>query len=168
MTDEHRAPSNDQAEQDSSPFGSFDQEPVMARDSTASAPPPQSVRRRSSFRRLTMQPGFLALLLALVVAVPVVFATLPRPGGDNAGEPSVGAPAPSETQRSAPSTTAPGPDPRADEQRVDAYEDCIEKVARLPGRCEALLSDETSGATLYLDCRRAGIAADRCIKPFAE
>jgi hypothetical protein len=167
MTDEHRPPSNDQAEQDS-PFGSFDQEPVMARDATASAPPPQSLRRRSSFRRLSMQPGFLALLLALVVAVPVVFATLPRPGGDSAGEPSVGAPAPSEAPESAPSTTAPGPSPRADEQRMDAYEDCIEKVARLPGRCEVLLSDETSGATLYLDCRRVGIAADRCIKPFAE
>lgn len=115
-----------------------------------------------------MQPGFLALLLALVVAVPVVLATLPRPGGDNAGDPSVGAPAQSESERSAPSTTAPGSGLGADDQRVDAYEDCIEKVARLPGRCEVLLSDETNGATLYLDCRRAGIAADRCIKPFAE
>lgn len=133
MTDGHPPPSTPAADENSGPFTPFVLEPVKA------------------FRRLVTQPAFMGLLVALLVAVPTVVATLPG-GGDPASDKAVVEPTPPTDQ--VPDDNSIG---------LQAYEDCV-RSPWLRANCEAAaLKSGGSAAALYLECRNASLTAERCL-----
>lgn len=108
-----------------------------------------------------MQPGLVALLLAVLVAIPVVGAGIvSSSGGDDSG----GAAAPAVQEDRAAEAERPRAYEAAEAERPRAYEDCLESVKKVPARCEALLDEDSRATVRYLKCRDAGIAAGRCLR----
>jgi hypothetical protein len=55
------------------------------------------------------------------------------------------------------------PRPQVEPIERRAYDDCVRELARERNRCRLLLDGEAAVAEVYLNCRRAGRRAARCL-----
>jgi hypothetical protein len=127
---------------ESSPFGGFEQEPVLQR---ATGPFPSEATSRSRRRRLRLNPAVVAAALALIVAVPLVAAGI-QAGSDDGG----GAASPATTSTQAEQLDSEG-----------AFDDCAQNGVS-PTRC-SLLAKSRSASLTYVRCRRNEFTAAVCL-----
>jgi hypothetical protein len=125
-----------------SPFGEFEQEPVLQR---AAGPLPSEATSGRRSRRLRLNPALVAAALALLVAVPLVAAGI-QAGSDDKG----GAASPATT-----TTQAEQLDPEG------AFEDCAQNGPSRT-RC-SLLAKSRSASSTYVRCRRKEFTAAVCL-----
>jgi hypothetical protein len=168
-------------------------EPQMAHHSTSSGPPQSMQRSRGfrippSFLGLLLA---LAVAVPTVIATLPQSGQAPSDGGgaapslqrdappetgsppaagrepaDPAAPPDQGADPPDQAPPADPPDQAPPADPPAADpglQQRQAVEDCLASLPDPSAGCESVLGEDAGAASLYLDCREAGAAAENCL-----
>jgi hypothetical protein len=89
-----------------------------------------------------------------------------REPADPAAPPDQGADPPDQAPPADPPDQAPPADPPAADpglQQRQAVEDCLASLPDPSAGCESVLGEDAGAASLYLDCREAGAAAENCL-----